>query len=341
VPNPFYGIIPNGTTLTNTTITQSLLDLPYPAYSAVTRYDDRSDSSAYNALQVTVRRSFQQGFQIMGTYAWSKSFDYGENYVGAIQGGSSNGTPFFYPGNRRLDRSVSDFFQPHRGTLVYIWALPFGKGQKFLSHAPVLNEIVGGWRVSGVTTFASGFPVPLTGVSFGRADVIADPRLPKSDQVIGPRTVVLPTGQSYTVAAGYKLYFNPDAFAGSVLTVPNVGKAGTTNVSNPYHFGNAPRMFGNLLTPGIDNTDLNVTRVFSITERWHLEGRLDAYNALNRVELGSPGSGFGGPNLTTAGSIGMNTSSTFGLINVENAQTAVSQVTNSPRFLQASLKITF
>jgi hypothetical protein len=120
-----------------------------------------------------------------------------------------------------------------------------------------------------------------------------------------------------------------------------VGKAGTTNVSNPYHFGNAPRMFGNLLTPGIDNTDLNVSRIFSIKERLHLQGRLDAYNAFNRVELGSPGSGFGGPNLTTAGSIGMNTSSTFGLINVENAQTAVSQVTNSPRFLQASLHLTF
>jgi trimeric autotransporter adhesin len=341
VPNPFYGIIPNGTTLTNTTITQSLLDLPYPAYSAVTRYDDRSDSSAYNAMQVTVRRSFQQGFQILGTYTWSKTFDYGENYAGAIQGGASNGTPFYAPGNRRLDRSVSDFFQPNRATLVYLWALPFGKGQKFLAHTPVLSQIVGGWNVAGVTTFASGFPVPLTGVSFGRADVIADPRLPKSDRVVGPATVVLPTGQNYTVAAGYKLYFNPDAFSGSVLTVPKVGGTGTVNVANPYHFGNAPRMFGNLLTPGINNTDLNVTRVFAITERLHLLGRLDAYNAFNRVELGSPGGGFGGPNLTTAGSIGMNTSSTFGLINVQTAQTAVSQVTNSPRFLQASLKLTF
>jgi hypothetical protein len=342
VPNPFYGQIPNGTTLINTTITQSLLDLPYPAYSAVTLYDQRGDSSAYNALQLTVKRSFRQNFQILGTYTWSKSFDYGQSYAGAIQGGASQGTPFFYPGDRRLDRSVSEFFQPNRATLSYIVALPFGKGQKFLGHVPVLSEIVAGWRVAGVTTFASGFPVPLTGVSFGRADVIADPRLPKSKQVKGPATVVLPTGQSYSVSAGYKLYFNPDAFSAPVLNIPKVGSPGTTvNVLNPYHLGNAPRQFGNLLTPGIDNTELNVTRVFSITERWHLETRLDAYNAFNRVQIGAPAAGFGGPNLTTAGSIGMNTSTTFGTINLQTAQSAVSQVTNSPRYLQVSAKLSF
>jgi hypothetical protein len=341
VPNPFYGIIPNGTTLTNTTITQSLLDLPYPAYSAVTRYDDRSDSSAYNSLQLTGKTAFKHGYQFLGTYTWSKSFDYGQNYAGAIQGGASQGTPFFYPENRRLDRAVSEFFQPHRLTVTNIFALPFGTGHKLISHVPVLSQIVGGWRVSGVTTFASGFPVPLTGVSFGRADVIADPRLPKNLRIKGPGTVVLPTGQAYTVQAGYKLYFNPDAFQASVLTVPNVGKAGTTNVSNPYHFGNAPREFGNLLTPGIDNSDLNVDRLFSITDRWRLEARLDAYNAFNRVELGAPSAGFGGPNLTTAGGIGLNTSSTFGTINIENAQSAVSQVTNSPRYLQVSMKLLF
>ncbi len=77
------------------------------------------------------------------------------------------------------------------------------------------------------------------------------------------------------VPAGYQLYFNPDAFAVPVLTVPRVGgtPGQTVNVANPYYYGNAPRLFNNIRAPGIENWDLNVSRIIMLKERLRLEVR--------------------------------------------------------------------
>jgi hypothetical protein len=40
--------------------------------------------------------------------------------------------------------------------------LPVGKGKRFLSGATgAVDKIVSGWGVSGITTFQSGFPIPI------------------------------------------------------------------------------------------------------------------------------------------------------------------------------------
>jgi hypothetical protein len=39
--------------------------------------------------------------------------------------------------------------------------LPFGHGEMFLNNSsPLVNAVVGGWRVNGITTLHSGLPVP-------------------------------------------------------------------------------------------------------------------------------------------------------------------------------------
>ncbi len=124
-----------------------------------------------------------------------------------------------------------------------------------------------------------------------------------------------------------------------VLTVPKVGSTGTTNVANPYFYGTSPRLFSDLRAPGAANWDLNVSRTISLVERLKLEIRADAYNAFNRVQMGAPTVGFGGPNLTTPSAIGMNTSTSFGTINTATVQTAVGQNTNIPRYMQLSMRL--
>jgi hypothetical protein len=342
VPNPFYGVITNNTNLKNATVQQQYLDLPYPAYGTVTRFQDRIGSSSYNALQVTVKRAFDHGFQIMGAYTWSKSIDFGGSYAAQVQTGSSQGTNFWDPNNRGLDRSVSAFDQTQRAVISYVWEPPFGKGRPFLANTPVVSQIVGGWRVGGISTFSSGFPLGIANTGFGRPNVIANPVLPSQDQIIGNgvASVTVPTGQTIVPPAGYKLIFNPYAFAAPVLTVPKVGSPGVTvNVADPYYYGDAPRLFDSIRGPGIDNFDISLFRTFNLRERLRLDVRLDAFNALNRVQPGTPGLGFGGPNLTTAGSIGLNTSSTFGMLNTATAQTAVGSNTNVPRYLQLSMRM--
>lgn len=59
------GSVTNNTNLKNRTIQQQYLDLPYPAYGGVTRMQDRTGSSTYRSLRVTVKHNFQHGFQAM------------------------------------------------------------------------------------------------------------------------------------------------------------------------------------------------------------------------------------------------------------------------------------
>jgi hypothetical protein len=341
VANPFYGVIKTNTNLDLPTIQQQYLDEPYPAYGGVTKFFDRIGQSSYNSLQVSVNRAFRNGFQISGAYTYSKNMDIGTAYGAAVQSGSTAGTVYALASNRRLDYSVSDFDQTHHAVISYIWALPFGKGHKMLGHTPVLSPIIGGWKVSGITTFASGYPIPITGNGFGRPNVIADPRLPKKDRVTAPRTgvtsVMLPTGQQYTVQAGYRLWFNPDAFTAPVFINP--GGLGA-NVANPYYYGNSPRMFSDLRGPGMDNFDVSLAHEYPIHEKYIVSVRLDAFNAMNRVQPGFPTNGFSGPNLTGS-NIGYSTSSTFGAINMTTASTAIGQSENLPRYVQISGKFSF
>jgi trimeric autotransporter adhesin len=347
VNNPFYGTITNNTNLKNPTVQQQYLDLPYPAYGGVTRFQDRLGSSSYNSLQVTVRRAFRQGFQFTGAYTWSKSIDFGGAYTAQVQTGASQGGMFFDPNNQGLDRSVSAFDSPQRVVLSYLWELPFGKGQPLLANTPVVNHIVSGWKVNGITTLSAGFPL---GISYGsggfnRANITEDPTLPSKYQIIGDghTSETLPDGHSIVVPAGYKLIFNPYAFSVPVLTIPKAGSPGqTVNVANPYFYGDTPRLFTNLRGPGIANWDFSLSRTFGITEKIKLEARLDAYNAFNRVQMGTPVVAFGSPNLTAAnGALGLTTSSTFGMINTATAQTSVGQSTNIPRYLQIAMRLSW
>ena len=53
-------------------------------------------------------------------------------------------------------RSYAGFNVPHRFVTSVLYTLPFGKGQQFLNHGGVVNQVVGGWQVSTITTIQSG-----------------------------------------------------------------------------------------------------------------------------------------------------------------------------------------
>jgi hypothetical protein len=344
VPNPFYPTISGNTNLNAPTVQRQYLALPYPAFGGVTVFQDRAGSSNYNSLQTTVRRAFAQGLQVLASYTWSKMIDYGGSYGAQIQTGGNTGTNFWAPDNMRLDRSVSAFDSTHRASISFVYELPFGRGRQFLNHVPAVSQIVGGWKVGGVATFASGFPIGISGGpggGFNRPNVTENPVLPSKYQVTGDghTSYPLPDGSSIVVPAGYKLYFNPNAFAVPVLTVPRAGSTGTVNVVDPYFYGTAPRLFSNLRGPGIDNWDMTVSRTFSVTEKLRLDARLEAYNAMNRVQIGMPGGGFLNPNLVSGSGLGLNTSTAFGTINTATIQTAIGQSSNTPRYLQISLRL--
>ena len=71
--------------------------------------------------------------------------------------------------NLRVCRGPSDFDIRHLFNVNGIWELPFGRGTIFGGDAPGwLNQIIGGWQVSGIFSARSGLPFSLATASWPR-----------------------------------------------------------------------------------------------------------------------------------------------------------------------------
>jgi hypothetical protein len=271
-------------------------------------------------------------------YTWSKSIDFGGNLASSATWGQA----YYSPTNARLDRAVSGNNAPHRVVASFVAELPFGPRRALFRDTPVASQVLRDWKVSGVAMFSDGFPLAITGGSNigynngGRPNLVDDPVLPEEYRKIGDgkTALPLPDGRSIVVPAGYKLYFNPDAFRVPVVNIPNAAGTGTQWVNDIYWYGNSPRELANLHAPGINNWDLNLARTFRVKENMTFDLRLDAYNALNRVKFANPATAFGSANLTDPSARGRSTSTTFGMISTATQS-------NFPRYLQISARFRF
>jgi hypothetical protein len=130
----------------------------------------------------------------------------------------------------------------------YLYPLPFWQnGDTWY------KKVLGGWEVSGITTFQSGRPLNTTingdpagiGTSGNqRPNLVGDPKLP-ADQ----RTELR--------------WFNTAAFAA------------------PATFGNLG--FNAVRGPGYQNWDISLKKFFPITEKIKTEFRFEMFNAFNHV----------------------------------------------------------
>jgi hypothetical protein len=147
-----------------------------------------------------------------------------------------------------------------------IYELPFGRGRTWLAGLPAWSDaLLGGWTVAGITTLADGLPLNLsvqgspsnTG-NPDRPDVAGDWRLPA-----GQRSL--------------ERWFNTAAF------VPN----------RQFTYGNAGRNI--LIAPWTHQFDLAVYKTFQASERFRIQFRAEAFNALNSPNFGAPNVQVGNP----------------------------------------------
>lgn len=127
-------------------------------------------SSSYNALQVNLRKQLSQGVQFDLNYTFSKSLDitsaasrvgfsvYGYQNIGLVGSRLANA---FSP---NLARAVSDFDLTHQFNLNWIADLPIGRGRALAPNASgLLDAFIGGWQLSGLARWTSGFPFSVDG----------------------------------------------------------------------------------------------------------------------------------------------------------------------------------
>jgi Carboxypeptidase regulatory-like domain len=244
--------------------------------------------SYYNAGQITVRHPMSHGLQVDFSYTLSKSIDMGSdaerNTEFSGQGGFSSILNTWKP---YLNRSVSDFDTKHLITFDYVDKLPIGRGQLLAgSSNGLLDAIIGGWQLSGVTRWSSGLP-------FG----LFEPGWTTDWQV---ESFAVQTGpvkmHRHLDSNGNPQFFDdPDAInngvaSGNPIRLPYPGEAGERN-----------KYRGD----GYFSLDSGLSKVWKIRELGALKFAWEVYNVTNTVRFdpASIGSGLTGGNLGVASSL--------------------------------------
>jgi hypothetical protein len=115
-------------------------------------------NAAYHALQVNLRKRFAHGTQFDFNYTFSKSIDIASDAERITAWGGLGGQVINSWDPNTL-RAVSDFDTTHQFNANWVLELPVGKGRRFAHDAHgALDAIIGGWQLSGLARWTSGFP---------------------------------------------------------------------------------------------------------------------------------------------------------------------------------------
>src|SRR5262249_53808195 len=115
----------------------------------------------YNALQVNFRKRASHGLQFDFNYTYSKSIDIGSDAERIDEWGGL-GNQIVNSWDPNALRSVSDFDTTHQVNANWVYELPLGRGKAFGNNSGGLTDaIIGGWQLSGLARWSSGFPVSI------------------------------------------------------------------------------------------------------------------------------------------------------------------------------------
>jgi hypothetical protein len=309
VPNPFEGLIRGGA-LSRDTVQRANLLVAFPQYASAGR-PGYFGSSRYHALQLRADKRFGAGGMVSGHYTFSKNMTNVESVTGWLESGAGTPIAGYQTNNLDDEWALSSFDVRHRLVLSYVVDLPFGEGRRFLSGATgIVQGLVGGWSLNGVTTFQSGFPLGFTAtpnlVGFGYG------LRPNIDSNCDKKV----EGSALDRLDGW---FNTACFS-----VPSAGFVAGNPSTDPvlrWAFGNSPRTDPDLRGHGVHNWNLAVSKATHVRGRVNLTIRAEAFNLFNRVQFGLPNR-----QVTTAAT------STLG---------RVTSQANQPRLMQLAFRLTF
>jgi hypothetical protein len=230
------------------------------------RYD--SQNTEFDAMQITLAEQFTKGLALTGNYEWASAFDDNTGYWTW-----SHSVPHMRDSNVR-DQSL----------VVYgSYDLPFGKGKQFVSGVNRLTDlIIGGYQLSGTMNWSGGLPFTLNYSNFGTSanpetcaqntGGTAAPCLPNAS---GHMKTKLTSFQPNSSGTGTRSFWTPQSPTGGTFSFPGLDVIGTGG-QNTYR---GPHFF---------NTDLGITKAFTLHENVVTKFRMDAFNAFNHIAAGNP-----------------------------------------------------
>jgi hypothetical protein len=236
----------------------------------------------YNALELSARHTSGR-LEFSAAYTYSKSMDDSSNIGEEVN-----------PFNPALSYGLSAFDVKQNFVLSYEYRLPIDRLMR-------ANRLSQGWTLSGITRFASGFPVTMT--NNGDNSLIGtNPNGVNNSSIDEPDYNGGRLALNRNPRTNGNNYFDGAAFSENALGTPGTSKR---------------RFFHG---PGADNYDMALAKSLPLTESSSLLFRVEAFNIFNHAQFNGP--------TAIDGNIG---SSTFG-----NAISAA-----PPRILQGAMKLNF
>jgi hypothetical protein len=277
-------------------------------------------TSHYHSLQVFLQKRISHGLTYGLAYTWSHAIDNGSGFENTSFG--RRGTNLAIPG---LNIGDSAFDARHRFVANYTYEIPVLQAMK----GGWKSRLFQGWRLAGITTLQTGFPINIADTDFTSLTCYAfffygcpdNGQQVAAVQKFDPRQV-----QSLPNSAGVNhsgnFYFAPASFC-----IPRGSK--TPDPSCPLQYGS----FGNVGRdsfhgPGINVTNLAILKDIHLTEQKYFELRLESQNTFNHVSFNNP----------TASGQDIN-SSTFGRITSD--ATGQGGSGQGPRLIQLGAKFYF
>jgi hypothetical protein len=277
VANPMFGNPAFGQFGRQATITRGQLLRPYPQFGDLLAHQVSAGKTRYHSAILRLERRIRNGWGARVNYTWASNKDNLFGDANFFSGGVNS--PL---NNYDLDREFGDSLlsTPHRLNVSATAELPFGKGKRWLSEQGLARVLFGGWSVTVVGTYQSGFPVNVT-QSVNNAGLLG--------------------GQQRPNVAGA----DPKTSGGTNDRLNNWFNAAAWTQAPAFTLGNAPRTDSRVRTPFKDNTDVAFQKVEPLGGRRTLMIRAEIINFFNDANLRGPNTSFGSSNfgrvLTVAG----------------------------------------
>ena len=209
-----------------------------------------TSGSSYTShrMDVAMERRFADGYTLKSGFSWAASI--GDLYYGS----PSN------PRDLAAERASSDWLPTRRFYLNYLFDLPFGRGGKIANGVgPLMDGLIGGWRLSGITSLQDGTRYsPLLSGDYN------------NDGISGDRPDRLGPGVLEESERTVDQWFATDDFA----------------AQPPYTFGNAGRNI--LVGPSYADWDLSLIKQARLADGSLVEFRVELFNAFNQVNFELP-----------------------------------------------------
>jgi hypothetical protein len=269
VPNPMFGNATFGALARQATVPRGQLLRPFPQFLDINAHQVSAGIARYDSMILRLEKRITRGWGANINYTLSRNKD---NLLGEVNYFSNNSNSLARAlDNYDLDAefAASVIEAPHRLNISGIYELPFGKGKKYLDKSGPADWFLGGWQVTAIASYQSGFPNVIaqnnnnSGLfgSFQRPNLVSG-QDPKS------------SGSTEDRLNGW---FNPAAWTEAA----------------PFTFGNAPRTDSRVRTPFKKNWDIAFQKNQRLSERFTLQLRAEIINAFDDPNFLGPNTTFG------------------------------------------------